>query len=109
MAKINCYFLELLGYYLDKLAATPDGDGTLLDHMMLMYGSGMGDSNLHTPKDLPILLCGNANGNLRPGNHLRVAEGTPLSNLYLSMLHKLGLEAESIGDSSGRLDGLTEV
>ena len=109
LAKVNCYFLEHLGYYLDKLAATPDGDGTLLDHMMLMYGSGMGDSNLHAPRDLPILLCGGGNGTLRPGNHLRVAEETPLSNLYVSMLHKLGLPGESIGNSSGGLEGLSEV
>ena len=109
LARINRYHLGLLSYYLEKLQSTPDGDGSLLDHMMLLYGSGMGDSDAHSPKDLPILLAGGANGKLKGGRHIRAAEGTPLSNLYMSMLDKLGVPADSIGDSTGRLEGLSEV
>ncbi len=109
LAKINQYHLGLLGYYLDKLKSTPDGDGSLLDHMMLMYGSGMGDSDAHSPLNLPILLAGGANGKLKGGQHIRAAEGTPLTNLYMSMLDKLGVPTESFGDSTGRLEGLSGV
>ena len=105
LARINRYHLGLLSYYLEKLQSTPDGDGSLLDHMMLLYGSGMGDSDAHSPKDLPILLAGGANGKLKGGRHIRAAEGTPLSNLYMSMLYKLGVPADSIGASPGSLEG----
>jgi hypothetical protein len=109
LAKINVLYLELLSYYLERLKSTPDGDGSLLDHLMLLYGSGMGDSQLHAPKDLPILLAGGAAGQIKGGRHLRVAEGTPLSNLYLTMLNKLGVPAESIGDSTGQMHQLSDV
>ncbi len=109
LAKINVFYLEILSYYLEKLKSTPDGDGSLLDHLMLLYGSGMGDSQLHAPKDLPILLAGGAAGQIKGGRHLRVAEGTPLSNLYLTMLNKLGVPAESIGDSTGQMHQLSDV
>ena len=109
LAKINVYHLEMLAYYLEKLKSTPDGDGSLLDHMILLYGSGMGDSNGHQPRDLPILLAGGGTGTIKGGRHIRVADGTPLSNLYLTMLNKLGVEAESIGNSTGQMEGLSEV
>jgi hypothetical protein len=109
LSKINEYHLELVGYFLDRLKATPDGDGSLLDHMMLMYGSGMGDSNAHSPKDLPIILAGGANGQLKGGRHIRAAEGTPLANLYMTMLNKLGVPQENIGNSSGEMKELSEI
>jgi hypothetical protein len=109
LAKINVYHLELLSYYLDRLKATPDGDGSLLDHMMLLYGSGMGDSDKHAPKDLPILLAGGGNGTIKGGRHIRTPEGTPLTNLYLSMLNKLGVPADNIGDSTGEMQELSGV
>lgn len=109
LAKINVFHLEMFAYYLEKLQSTPDGDGSLLDHMMLLYGSGMGDSNAHTPRDLPILLAGGGTGQIKGGRHIRVPEGTPLSNLYLTMLNKLGVRAESIGDSTGQMHQLSSV
>ena len=109
LAKINVFHLEMLAYYLEKLKTTPDGDGSLLDHMMLLYGSGMGDSDRHSPKDLPILLAGGACGELKGGRHIRTPEGTPLTNLYLTMLNKLGVPAESIGDSTGEMQELSWV
>jgi len=109
LAKINVFHIEMLSYYLERLKNTPDGDGSLLDHMMLMYGSGMGDSDRHAPRDLPILLAGGACGELKGGRHLRCAEETPLTNLYLSMLQKLGVPAESIGDSTGVMQELSGV
>ncbi len=109
LAQINCYHLGLLSYYLEKLKSTPDGDGSLLDHMMLLYGSGMGNSDAHSPLDLPILLAGGANGKLKGGRHIRAAEGTPLSNLFISMLDKLGIPTDSFGDSTGHLQGFSDV
>ena len=109
LAKINVFHLKLLSYYLERLKSTPDGDGSLLDHIMLLYGSGMGDSHLHSPRDLPVLLAGGACGQLKGGRHIRCAEETPLSNLYLTMLQKLGVPAESIGDSTGQMKELSEV
>ncbi|MDK1021407.1 MAG: DUF1552 domain-containing protein [Candidatus Hydrogenedentes bacterium] len=109
LAKINVFHLEMFAYYLEKLQSTPDGDGSLLDHIMLLYGSGMGDSNAHTPRDLPILLAGGGTGQIKGGRHIRVPEGTPLSNLYLTMLNKLGVRAESIGDSTGQMHQLSSV
>jgi hypothetical protein len=109
LAKINVFHLEMLSYYLERLKSTPDGDGSLLDHMMLLYGSGMGDSDLHAPRDLPILLAGGAAGKIKGGRHIRCQDGTPLSNLYLTMLNKLGVPAESIGDCTGQMQELSEV
>ena len=109
MAKINVFHLEQFAYYLDKLKSTPDGDGSLLDHMILMYGSGMGDSDAHAPRDLPILLAGGGAGRIKGGRHIRVPEGTPLTNLYMSMLDKLGVPVDSIGDSTGQMRQLSDV
>ena len=99
-AVLNRYHVSLLGYLLDKLAATPEGDGTLLDRAMVLYGSGISDGNLHDHGPLPILLAGGGNGRL-PGNRLiEVPTKTPLANLQLTMLHLLGIEAVRFADST---------
>src|SRR5262249_14944418 len=106
--RINAYHAKLLAYYVDKLQATPDGDGTLLDHMVLLYGYGMADGNAHAPSNLPILLLGGASDQLKGGRHLRFAPDTPLANLHLALLDKLGVPTgERIGDSTGRLEHLS--
>jgi hypothetical protein len=102
-AKINRYHVSLLPYFLEKLRNTPDGDGTLLDHSLILYGSPMGDGSVHNHKRVPLLLLGHANGQLKGNLHVRAADGTPMANAYLSVLHKLGIPAESIGDSTGEL------
>jgi hypothetical protein len=104
-AKINRYHVSMVPYFLEKLKNTPDGDGTLLDHTLVMYGSPMGDSNVHNHKRCPLFLAGHASGKL-PGNvHVRAADGTPMANPMLSVLHMLGLEdKQSFGDSTGALD-----
>ena len=81
-----------------------EGDGTLLDHSMIVYGSGIGDGNRHNHDDLPILLAGGGGGSLQPGRHIRVAAKTPMTNLYLALLDRLGVHAERLGDSTGRLE-----
>jgi hypothetical protein len=102
-AKINRYHVSLLPYFLEKLRNTPDGDGNLLDHSLILYGSPMGDGSVHNHKRVPLLLLGHANGRLKGNLHVRAADGTPMANAYLSVLHKLGIPAESIGDSTGEL------
>ncbi|HMH11521.1 MAG TPA: DUF1552 domain-containing protein [Edaphobacter sp.] len=102
-AKINLYHVTLLGYFLDKLAATADGDGTLLDHSLVLYGSPMGDSNVHNHKRVPMLLAGHANGTVRGNYHLRTPDGTPTANIYQTVLSRLGIDVRSIGDSTGQL------
>ena len=87
-----------------KLRDSPDGEGNLLDHSLLMYGSGMSNSNQHDHAPLPIVLVGGAAGTLKGGRHLRVPANTPLSNLQVAMLHKLGIEEKSFGDSTGVVD-----
>src|SRR5690606_7500499 len=102
-ALINRYHVSLLAYFLDKLQNTPDGDGTLLDNALVMYGSGMSDGNAHNHDPLPIVLAGKAGGTLEGNRHINFKEPTPMSNLLLTMLDKLGVEQESFGDSTGRL------
>jgi hypothetical protein len=103
LAKINAYHITLLTYYLEKLRATPDGDGSLLDHMMILYGGGLADGNLHTHAPLPILLAGGGSGTLQGGRHVQYPKDTPLSNLLLTMVHKMGVPSDQIGDSTGPL------
>lgn len=103
-AKLNQYHVSKAAYFIDKLKNTPDGDGNLLDHSLVLYGSPMGDSNIHDHKHLPIFLAGKANGQLRGNQHFRAPDGTPMANLLLSVLHKLGAEdVTNIGDSTGEL------
>jgi hypothetical protein len=103
-ALINRYHVSMLAYLLEKLQATPDGDGTLLDHSMVLYGSAMSDGNKHNHDPLPVLVAGGASGQLKGGRHLRFAKHTTMSNLLLSMLDKLGVPLNSFGDSMGHLE-----
>jgi hypothetical protein len=109
VAQINEYHIKQFTYLLAKLKATPDGDGTLLDHSMIVYGSALADGNAHQHNNLPTVLAGRANGTLRPGRHIRYADETPITNLYLSMLDRMGVTVEQLGDSSGRLEGLSDL
>src|SRR6185436_15800265 len=103
-AKLNRYHVSLIPYFLEKLKNTPDGDGSLLDHSMILYGSPMGDGNVHNHKRLPLFLAGHANGALKGNVHLRMPRGTPMANVLLTLLHKLGADdVESIGDSTGEV------
>jgi hypothetical protein len=103
-AVINRYHVGLLAGFLAKLDSTPDGDGTLLDHSMILYGSSLSDGNEHNFDPLPVLLAGGASGRLEGGRHLRYPLGTPMSNLLLAMLAKLGVQQDSFGDSTGVLE-----
>jgi hypothetical protein len=103
-AVINRYHVGMLTYFLDKLRATPDGDGNLLDHSMILYGSALSDGNEHNFDPLPVILAGGASGQLRGGRHVKYAPHTPMSNLLLTMLDKVGARVDSIGDSTGRLE-----
>ena len=100
-AKINRYHVEMLTYFLDKLKNTPDGDGNLLDHSLVFYGSPMGDGNIHGHKRVPVLLAGRASGRVQGNTHVRAAEDTPQANALLTVLHALGVDVETIGDSTG--------
>ncbi len=102
-AQINTYHVRQLAKFAEKLANTPDGDGTLLDNSLVLYGSGLSDGNEHNFDPLPVLLLGKAGGQLEGGRHLRFAPQTPMSNLLLSILHILGAPEASIGDSTGPL------
>jgi hypothetical protein len=102
-AVINKYHVSMLAYFIDKLAGTPDGDGTLLDHSMILYGSSMSNGNQHDHDPLPIVLLGGAGGKLEGNRHIVTPQHTPMSNLLLGMLDKLGVKKESFGDSTGML------
>ncbi|MBI3208095.1 MAG: DUF1552 domain-containing protein [Candidatus Solibacter usitatus] len=105
--KINTYHVEQFAYFIDKLSKTPDGDGTLLDSSMIIYGSGIADGNRHTHHDLPVLLAGGGNGTLKSGRHVKYASETPMANLFLSMLDLAGAPTEMLGDSKGKLNHLS--
>jgi hypothetical protein len=106
VARINQFHVSLFAEFLQKLAATPEGQGSLLDHVLYLYGSGMGNPNVHDHKNLPILVAGGAAGNLQGGRHLRFEQPTPLANLHLTLLNKVGVETDSFGDSRGQVDEL---
>ena len=108
-AKINTYHLELVAYYLEKLRSLPDGDGTLLDHVSILYGGGLGDGNLHAHYNLPVLLLGGAGGRIKGGRHLKYPEYTPMSNLLVNLLDKVDVPIDKLGDSTGSLQYLTGV
>ena len=103
LAKINTYHATLFAYYLDKLASTPDGDGSLLDHTLLLYGGGISDSHAHVHTNVPLALVGGASGRLRGGRHI-MFPGTPTGNLLVAILAKLGLPESEVGNSKGVLD-----
>ena len=109
LAKINTFHMQQFAYFLDKLQSTPDGDGTLLDHSMLIYGSGISDGNIHFHFDLPVVMVGGGGGTLKGGRHLRYSDDTPLTNLYVAVLGKLGLPVEQFGDSTGKLEYLSDI
>jgi hypothetical protein len=104
LAKINIYHVSLVAYFLAKLKATPDGDGTLLDHSMILYGSSMSNPNEHNHFPLPLLLAGGASGKLQGGRHLKFPERTPMANMLLSVLDKSGIHMDKLGDSTGMLE-----
>jgi hypothetical protein len=106
LAKVNAHLMSLFVYFLDRLQATADGDGTLFDHSILLYGSGLGNGNLHEPKRLPLVVSGGGDGQIRGGRHLRYPSGTILSNLHVNLLQKFGVPVQSVGDSTGPLSDL---
>jgi hypothetical protein len=109
IAQINKLHVELFAYLVSKLAKTQDGDAALLDNVMLVYGSGLADGNRHTHHDLPILLAGGAAASIKPGRHVRYKSETPLNNLFLALLDRMGVRTEKLGDSDGTLTHLGEL
>lgn len=107
-AKIDAYHVKVLTYYIEKLKKTPDGDGTLLDHVVILYGAGLGEPNTHDPYDLPSIVFGNAYGKLKTGRHMNfeMRDYTPQGNLLVSLLDLVGVPIDKLGDSTGRLGGL---
>ena len=101
--KINAYHVTQFAYLLEKMRSTPDGDGTLLDHATLIYGTGMGECNAHDPRNIPLVLAGGGAGTLKGGRHIRYPKETPLANLHLTLLANFGIRREKIGDSTGPL------
>jgi Protein of unknown function (DUF1552) len=106
-AKINRYHAELFAYFLQRMKDTPDGDGTLLDHVAIVYGAGMSEGNGHVPHNIPLVLAGGGAGRLTGGRHVQYPKGTPLANFHLALLDMLGVPADTLGNSTGRvsLDG----
>ena len=104
LARINAYHVSQIRYFLDKLRSTPDGDGTLLDNSVVLYGSPMGNPNVHNHKRCPLFLAGRASGRLAGNLHVRAADGTPMANVFLTLLHRLGVDdVASFGDSTGEI------
>ena len=104
--RINHFHVAQLAYILGKLKNIPEGDGTLLDHCIIVYGSGISDGNSHLHDDLPILLAGKANGTIKTGRHVRLPNATPLTNLYVALLDRMGVNVGEFGDSTGTLNSL---
>jgi hypothetical protein len=107
--KINEFHVKTFAYFVEKMKNTPDGDGSLLDHSMLLYGSSISDGNKHTHDDLPLVLVGGANGQIKGGRHLAFPDETPMNNLLIAMLDKAGVKTEKFGDATGEIDHLSEV
>jgi hypothetical protein len=108
VAKVNQFHVSLFAEFLQKLQSTPEGSGSLLDHSLYLYGSGMGNPNVHDHTNLPILVAGGAAGNMQGGRHIKFDKPTPLANLHLTLLNKVGVRLESFADSQGQLDELFE-
>ncbi len=104
VTKIQCYHLEQFAYFVGRLKATPDGDGSLLDHSAIVYGASMGDPNVHDHGTCPTLVAGKARGRIRSGQHVRYDKETPIANLHLSLLDCAGVPTEKLGDSTGKID-----
>ena len=109
MAKINAFHVSLFAYFLERLQATPEGNGSLLDHSLYLYGSGMGDPNVHDHVNLPILVAGGGAGTQTGARHVKYAEPTPLANLHLTLLDRAGLRLDAFADSRGRVDELLSL
>jgi hypothetical protein len=109
LTKINTYHVSLFASFLEELKATKDGDGSLLDHSMIVYGGAICDGNSHTHTNLPVLVAGRGDGQLKPGRHIAYEKGTPMTNLYLTLLERMNVPTESLGDSTGQLEYLTEL
>ncbi|MEO7143776.1 MAG: DUF1552 domain-containing protein [Bryobacteraceae bacterium] len=109
VAAINHYHMMQFAYFLGKLKATQDGDGSLLDHVAVVYGSGLSDGNRHQHNNLPTLLAGGGCGTLRNGRHVQYAPDTPMTNLFLALLDRMGVRPEHLGDSTGELNHLTDL
>jgi hypothetical protein len=101
--QINTLHTEMLAYFLQRMASTADGDGSLLDHSIIVYGSAISDGNLHQHENLPVLVLGGGSGTLKGARHLRYPDETPITNLYLTLLDSLKIPLEKFGDSTGRL------
>jgi hypothetical protein len=105
--QINIYHSKLFANFLEKMRATPDGDGSLLDSSLIVYASALSDGNQHSVANLPVLLFGDGAGQFKPGRHLRFGKDVPMSNLYLTLLDHFGVDVESFGDSTGKLEPLS--
>ncbi len=108
VTKVNTLHMELFAGFIAKMKATPDGDGSLLDHSIIVYGSGLSDGNRHTHEDLPVAVLGRG-GDFRLGSHIVYPKDTPMTNLYLTLLDRVGVQQETIGDSTGKIDHLTDL
>jgi hypothetical protein len=108
MAKINAFHVSLFAEFIAKLKATKEGDGTLLDHSLYLYGSGIGNPNVHDHTNLPILVAGGAATGMKGGRHIHYAQPVPLANLHLTLLDKVGVHLDSFADSKGKLEELFE-
>lgn len=106
VGKINAFHVSLFGYFLEKLKATKEGNGSLLDHSVYLYGSGMGNPDVHDHVNLPVLVAGGAAGNLKGGRHIKYAEPTPLANVHLTLLDKVGVRLDAFADSDGKVQEL---
>ena len=106
MSKINAFHVSLFAEYLERLKNTPEGNGSLLDNVLLLYGSGIGNPNVHNHSNLPIIVAGGAAGGMKGNRHIRYKEPKPLANLHLSLLDKVGVKVDQFGDSTGQIDGL---
>ena len=106
IASIDRFYIEQFAWFLERLKSTPDGNGNLLDNSMILYGGGIRDGNKHDHGDLPLILAGHGGG-LRQGRVIRAEEGTPMTNLYLSLVDRMGAKAERIGDSNGKFERIS--
>jgi hypothetical protein len=106
LTKLNTFHMALFAHFLEKLRSTADGEGSLLDRAMIVYGSGMSNSDMHLHSDVPMLLVGGGSGHIKGGRHVRAENGTAMTNLYVSVLDNLGMPTERFGDSTGKLAGL---
>jgi hypothetical protein len=109
MAKINAFHVSLFAYFLEKLKATPEGNGSLLDHSIYLYGSGMGNPNVHDHTNLPVLVAGGGGGKIKGARHIKYAEPTPLANLHLTLLERVGVRLDAFADSKGKVDELLSL